>query len=70
MGKQTLKLIGGFCLLIPGFLLTLFLMPEFGVPLALLGTRILGDRYGWAKSLNARIDRTWAKVKARFKKKS
>jgi hypothetical protein len=68
MGKDTLRVIGGFCLLIPGFLLILVL-PELGVPLALFGTRLLGDRYKWAKALNARIDRAWAKVKVWFKSK-
>jgi len=61
MNRETWRLIGGFCLLIPGFL-TLIILPEVGVPLALLGTRLLGDRYKWAKSLNGRIDRTWAKL--------
>lgn len=63
-----MRLIGGFCLLIPGFLLTLILMPEFGVPLVLLGTRILSDRFKWAKSLNGHIDRAWAKIKLWLKK--
>ena len=69
--KQTLRLIAGFALLILGLPLAV-LLPEFGVPLLLIGTRLLGDRFEWARALNARVDRTWAKVKAwfrRFRKK-
>ncbi len=62
--------MAGFALLILGVPLTL-LLPEVGVPLLLLGTRLLGDRFKWARALNARVDSTWAKVKAwltRFRK--
>jgi hypothetical protein len=65
--KDFWRIVGGFSLLIPGFL-TLIVLPEVGVPLALLGTRLLGDRFKWAKSLNGRIDRGWAKMKLRLKK--
>jgi hypothetical protein len=68
--KQTLRVIAGFALLIPGLPLAV-LLPEIGVPLLLFGTRLLGDRFKWAQALNARVDSTWAKVKAwltRFRK--
>ena len=65
--KQTLRLIAGFALLIFGLPLAV-LLPEFGVPLLLVGTRLLGDKFKWARALNARVDSTWAKVKAWFKR--
>jgi len=65
--KQNLRLVGGFVLLIVGTPLAL-LLPELGVPLVLLGTRLLGDRYKWAKALNSRVDKGWAKTKAWFKR--
>jgi hypothetical protein len=65
--KQNLRLIGGFVLLIVGTPLAL-LLPEFGVPLVLLGTRLLGVRYKWAKAVNSRVDKGWAKIKAWFKR--
>jgi hypothetical protein len=68
MTRDVWRTIGGFCLLIPGFL-TLIVLPEVGVPLTLLGTRILGDRFKWATALNNRIDKGWAKVKLWLKKR-
>lgn len=65
--KPFLRLVGGFGALIVGALITLPL-PEFGVPLLLLGSRLLGDRYKWARTLNAKVDVGWAKTKAWFKK--
>lgn len=65
--KQTLRLIAGFALLILGLPLAV-LLPEFGVPLLLIGTRLLGDRFKWARALNARVDNTWVTVKAWFKR--
>jgi hypothetical protein len=65
--KPFLKLVGGFAALLFGALITLPL-PEFGVPLLLLGSRLLGDRYKWARRLNAKVDVGWAKIKAWFKK--
>lgn len=66
--KQALRLAGGFGALIAGALITLPL-PEFGIPLVLVGTRLLGDRYKWAKTLNAKVDLGWAKTKAWIKKR-
>ena len=65
--KQNLRLIGGFFALIIGAIAAIPL-PEFGIPLVLLGTRLLGDRYRWAQVLNQRVDLGWAKTKAWFKK--
>lgn len=61
--KKILRLVGGFGALIFGAIITLPL-PEFGVPLLLLGTRLLGDRYTWAKTLNKKVDVGWIKAKA------
>ncbi|MEY4554218.1 MAG: hypothetical protein RL197_645 [Actinomycetota bacterium] len=65
--KQFLRHLGGFSALMVGALITLPL-PEFGVPLILLGSRLLGDRYKWARTLNAKVDVGWARIKAWFKK--
>ena len=65
--KRFLRLAGGFAALIVGALITLPL-PEFGLPLVLVGTRLLGDRYQWAKTLNSKVDVGWAKIKAWLKK--
>jgi hypothetical protein len=65
--RQILRIAGGFVALIVGAIFTLPL-PELGVPLLLLGTRLLGDRYKWARTLNAKIDAGWAKAKARLNK--
>jgi hypothetical protein len=66
--KQTLRVIAGFALFIPGLPLAV-LLPEIGVPLVLLGTRLLGDRFEWARAVNHSVDRTWAKFKSWLKKK-
>ena len=65
--KQSLRLIAGFALLIPGLPLAV-LLPEIGVPLLLIGTRLLGDRFKWARAMNVRVDQTWAKLKAWLKR--
>ena len=65
--KQNLRLFGGFLALIIGAIATIPL-PEFGIPLVLLGTRLLGDRYAWARVLNRKVYSGWAKTKAWFKK--
>ena len=65
--KRILRLIGGFSALVLGALITIPL-PEFGIPLVLLGTRLLGDRYKWARVVNQKVDSGWAKTKAWLKK--
>jgi hypothetical protein len=52
---QILRLCGGFLALIVGVVIAIPL-PEFGVPLVLLGTRLLGDKYTWARIVNQRVD--------------
>jgi hypothetical protein len=65
--NQVLRLCGGFLALIVGVVITIPL-PEFGVPLVLLGTRLLGDKYEWARIVNQRVDVGWARTKAWLKK--
>jgi hypothetical protein len=65
--NQILRLCGGFLALIVGVVITIPL-PEFGVPLVLLGTRLLGDKYKWARIANQRVDVGWARTKAWLKK--
>jgi len=65
--NQILRLCGGFLALILGVVITIPL-PEFGVPLVLLGTRLLGDKYKWARIVNQRVDVGWARTKAWLKK--
>ena len=65
--RKLLRLVGGFGALVAGALIALPL-PEFGIPLVRLGTRLLGDRYKWAKILNSKVDIGWAKAKAWLRK--
>ena len=65
--KHVIQLVGGFSALAGGVIFTLPL-PEFGIPLVLLGTRLLGNRYRWAKAMNSKVDIGWARVKVRLKK--
>jgi len=65
--NRVLRLCGGFLALIVGVVITIPL-PEFGVPLVLLGTRLLGDKYEWARIVNQRVDVGWARTKAWLKK--
>jgi hypothetical protein len=65
--KQVLRLVAGFVALILGAIITLPL-PEFGIPLVLFGTRLLSDKYKWAKFLNQKVVAGWAKTKAWMKK--
>ena len=65
--NQILRLCGGFLALIVGVVITIPL-PEFGVPLVLLGTRLLGDKYEWARIVNQRVDVGWARTKTWLKK--
>lgn len=65
--KKLSRLIGGFASLIVGVPL-LLVLPEVGVPLVLVGTRLLGDRYKWANALNVKVDAGWVRVKAWLKR--
>ena len=64
--SQLVRLIGAFVILMAGVVITLPL-PEFGIPLILLATRILGDRFAWARAVNARVDAGWINFKAWLK---
>jgi hypothetical protein len=64
-----LKLIIGFILLPVGILLTLVLLPEFGIPLILVSTRFLQVRYQWARTFNIWVDKKYKDFKAWFKGK-
>jgi hypothetical protein len=55
----------GFVLLILGALAALPL-PEVGIPLVLIGLRILGRHYRWARTANAWLDERWARTRAAF----
>jgi hypothetical protein len=61
------KLLIGFILLPIGVLITPIL-PEFGVPIILLSTRFLQEKYLWAKKLNIWVDAKFASLKAKFRK--
>jgi len=57
----------GFILLPIGVLMTP-LLPEFGVPIILLSTRFLQEKYLWAKKLNLWVDAKFKSAKAWFRK--
>ena len=60
------KLLIGFILLPIGILITPIL-PEFGVPIILLSTRFLQEKYLWAKKLNMWVDAKFASLKANWR---
>jgi len=64
-----LKLIIGFILLPVGVLLTLILIPEFGVPLILISTRFLEVKFKWARAFNFWVDTKYKQFKVWFKGK-
>jgi hypothetical protein len=64
-----LKLIIGFILLPVGVLLTLILLPEFGVPLILISTRFLQVKFKWARAFNVWVDTKYKQFKVWFKGK-
>jgi hypothetical protein len=66
--NEFLKLTIGFILLPIGAVLTLVLMPEFGVPLILVSTRLLQVRFQWARTMNVWVDKKYAQFKIWFKK--
>lgn len=61
------NLIIGFILLPFGVLLTP-LLPEFGVPIILLSTRFLQEKYEWARRLNVWVDAKFEAAKAWFRR--
>lgn len=60
------KLAAGFILLPIGIVLTPIL-PEFGVPIILLSTRFLQEKYEWARKLNLWVDAKFVAVKNWFR---
>jgi hypothetical protein len=66
---NSLKLLIGFILLPVGIFLTLILWPEFGIPLILLSTRLLQDKFKWARTFNVWVDNKYKQFKVWFKKK-
>jgi hypothetical protein len=69
--RRSTKLIIGFILLPIGVLVTP-LLPELGVPIILLSTRFLQEKYEWARRMNIWVDSKFSSVKAkirRFRKK-
>ena len=57
------NLVIGFLLLPIGVVLTPIL-PELGVPLILISTRFLQEKYDWARKLNVWVDAKYSSVKA------
>jgi hypothetical protein len=64
-----LKLIIGFILLPVGIVLTIILLPEFGIPLILISTRFLQVRFKWARTFNIWVDNKYKEFKVWLKKK-
>ena len=62
------NLVIGFMLLPIGILITP-LVPEFGIPIILLSTRFLQEKYDWARRLNVWVDAKFKAAKAWFRKR-
>jgi hypothetical protein len=62
------NLVIGFILLPVGVIITP-LVPEFGVPIILLSTRFLQEKYEWARRLNVWVDAKFNAAKAWFRKR-
>ena len=41
-------------------------LPEVGIPLVLVGLRMLGRYFRWARRANEWLDERWARVRDRF----
>lgn len=63
-----LALLLGF-LLLPFGVILLPIAPEFGVPLLLVATRLLGRRFHLARRFNAWVDTKWQSLRTRFRGK-
>lgn len=61
------KLVFGFILLPVGVIITP-LLPEFGVPIILLSTRFLQEKYEWARRFNIWVDSRFESAKAWLRK--
>ncbi|WP_167544535.1 PGPGW domain-containing protein [Micromonospora chersina] len=53
--RAILTIGGGFVLLVTGALL-LIPLPEAGLPALLIGLRLLGRHYAWARTANDKLD--------------
>lgn len=62
------NLVIGFLLLPIGVVLTPIL-PELGVPLILISTRFLQEKYEWARRLNVWVEAKFKATKAWFPKR-
>ncbi|MFM9128276.1 MAG: type II CAAX prenyl endopeptidase Rce1 family protein, partial [Candidatus Limnocylindrus sp.] len=56
----------GFTLLPIGIII-FPIAPEFGIPLLLISTRLLGRRFAWARRFNAWVDARWMSLRARLR---
>ena len=61
-----LALVLGFTLLPIGIII-FPVTPEFGIPLLLISTRLLGRRFEWARRFNAWVDARWKSLRARLR---
>ena len=59
-------LVLGFTLLPIGIII-FPIAPEFGIPLLLISTRLLGRRFAWARRFNAWVDARWMSLRARLR---
>jgi len=60
-----LRIVTGFTLLALGVLAAIPL-PEIGVPLLLVGLRLLGSRFEWARRANVRVEAGWGATRRWF----
>lgn len=63
--KLLVAVVAGGILSIAGMALLLPL-PEIGLPLLLVGLRLLGRRFSWARRANARVDRLARRAADRY----
>lgn len=54
------------CALLPICLVLLPIVPELGIPLLLVATRLLGRRFAWARRFNGWIDSKWRALRTRL----
>jgi hypothetical protein len=62
------KLLLGFILLPLGVLITP-LLPEFGIPIILLSTRFLQEKYAWARRFNVWVSEKYDALKVWFRRR-
>ena len=69
MGERIRRTLLGFALLIPGVPLAI-LLPEIGIPLVLVGLRLLAPYYVWAGRANAWLSDRWERAHAWYARQS